>query len=225
MPIRLNLLAEAQAQEELRRRDPVKRAVWAAVLLVALMLAWSSFLQLRAALASSELARVEGQVSSQTNAYRAVLDSQHKTEEMTQKVSALRQLASERLLYGSFLNAFQRTTVDDVQLLHLRADQNYAITEAAKSRTNTSKVVTKGKAATATEKIVVTIEGNDSSASPGDQVNRFKEVLAGDSYFKDMLAKTNAVSLKSLSAPQVSPGSGKPCVVFALECRYLEKTR
>ena len=28
MPIRINLLAEAQAAEEMRRKDPVKRAVW-----------------------------------------------------------------------------------------------------------------------------------------------------------------------------------------------------
>jgi len=27
MPLRLNLLAEAQAEEELRRRDPVKRGI------------------------------------------------------------------------------------------------------------------------------------------------------------------------------------------------------
>ena len=33
MPIRLNLLAEAQAAEDLRRRDPVKRALWLARLM------------------------------------------------------------------------------------------------------------------------------------------------------------------------------------------------
>ena len=37
MPIRLNLLAEAQAAEEARRRDPVKRAIWLAALIIALM--------------------------------------------------------------------------------------------------------------------------------------------------------------------------------------------
>ncbi len=35
MPIRLNLLAEAQAAEEMRRRDPVKRALWLAGLIIA----------------------------------------------------------------------------------------------------------------------------------------------------------------------------------------------
>ena len=34
MPIRINLLAEAQAAEEMRRRDPVKRALWGASIVV-----------------------------------------------------------------------------------------------------------------------------------------------------------------------------------------------
>ena len=59
MPIRLNLLAEAQAAEEARRRDPVKRAILAAAFLVAIMLAWSSWLQGRAMLASNQLSREE----------------------------------------------------------------------------------------------------------------------------------------------------------------------
>ena len=37
---RINLLAEAQAAEELRRRDPVKRATWLGAFLVAAILAW-----------------------------------------------------------------------------------------------------------------------------------------------------------------------------------------
>ena len=73
--------------------------------------------------------------------------------------------------------------------------------------------------------ILVKLEGIDSSANPGDQVNRFKGALATNAYFKEMLAKTNAVSLKNLSPPQVAPISGKPCVMFTLECRYPEKTR
>ena len=60
MPIRLNLLAEAQAAEELRRRDPVKRAIWIGALILAAMLVWSSSRQLQVMLASSELNRLEG---------------------------------------------------------------------------------------------------------------------------------------------------------------------
>ena len=72
MPIRLNLLAEAQAAEEMRRRDPVKRALWVAALIVALMLVWSSYLQLRATLANSVVTRIEAQMGARTNEFRQI---------------------------------------------------------------------------------------------------------------------------------------------------------
>ena len=225
MPIRLNLLAEAQAAEDLRRRDPVKRAIWFAALLVVLMLVFSSFLQLRATLARSELSRVESQISSHTNAYQQVLDNRNKIAEVKQKLDKLRQLASNRFLNGALLNALQQTTVEDVQLLRLRADLTYLCAEGTKSHTNDDGVLIKGRPATDTEKIHLTLEGNDSSPNPGDQLNKFKQVLAAHPYFKQMLTKTNAISLKNLSPPQVSPTSGKPCVVFTLECRYPEVIR
>ena len=42
MPIRINLLNEELAAEELRRRDPVKRAIFIGIFLVALSLVWFS---------------------------------------------------------------------------------------------------------------------------------------------------------------------------------------
>ena len=225
MPIRLNLLAEAQAAEEMRRRDPVKRAIWAGGLIIAIMLAWSSLLQLRVTLAKSELAKVQGKIDSQSAAYKAVVENQKKDAEIKQRLNSLRDLASARLLYGTFLNAFQKTTVEDVELLHLKTDQIYTFTDAVKTRTNDNNVVIKGKPPTSTERIIVTVEGNDASANAGDQVSKFKEALADSAYFRKALAKTNGVSLKSISAPQLSPNTGKSCVMFALECRYPEITR
>ena len=82
MPIRLNLLAEAQAAEESRRRDPVKRGVWIGILIVVVMLAWGGSLQFQVVLANSELGHLEGQMQSQTNTYKIVLGHQTKTAEM-----------------------------------------------------------------------------------------------------------------------------------------------
>jgi hypothetical protein len=224
MPIRLNLLAEAQAAEDLRRRDPVKRALWAAGLVIAGMLAWSSFLQLRVTLASSEVTRLEAQMGARTNEFRQVLDNQKKTVAMDDKLRLLRQLSASRFLNGTLLNALQQTTVEDAQLIRLRVDQLYTTVEGTKARTNDSKVI-KGKPPTATEKIVLNLEGMDLSPSAGDQVNRFKSVLSSHAYFRDALAKTNSVNLKSLSPPGVAPLTGKPCVTFNLECRYTENVR
>jgi hypothetical protein len=225
MPIRLNLLAEVQAAEDLRRRDPVKRALWLAGLFIAVMLAWSSFLQLRATLASSEVTGIEAQMGARTNEFRQILDNQKKAVEIDNKLRVLRQLAASRFLNGNLLNALQHTTVQDAQLIRVRVDQMYAKVEGTKIHTNDQNVVIKGRPPTATEKIVLNLEGLDLSPSAGDRVNRFKSVLTSNAYFGNMLTKTNPVNLKSLSPPQVDPVTGKPCVTFNLECRYLEKTR
>jgi hypothetical protein len=225
MPIRLNLLAEAQAADDMRRRDPVKRGSWLAALIVALLLVASSFLQLRVTLKSNELSRIQSQIQSQTNSYAQVLDNLNKVVEINQRLSALRQLATNRFLNGSLLNALQQTTVEDVQLLKLQAAVSYLVTPGTKTTTNEDGVVIKGRRPSSTETIKLTLEGNDSSANPGDQLNKFKQALSAHPYFKQALIKTNAINLKNLSPPQISPATGKPCVVFTLECRYPDVKR
>jgi hypothetical protein len=225
MPIRLNLLAEAQAAEEARRRDPVKRAIWLALLMLVLILVWSSSLQLKAMLLRNDVTRLETRISSYTNEYRVVLDDQTKTADMERKLAALRRLSDNRLLTGTLLNALQHTTVEDIQLIRLRLEQSCVYFEGTKTRTNDAKVVIKGKPATATEKTVLRLEGIDSSANPGDKLNKYKDALAANAYLKQVLIKTNGISLKNLSSPQVSPLTGKLSVIFTLECLYPEITR
>jgi hypothetical protein len=225
MPIRLNLLAEAQAAEEARRRDPVKRAVWVSALLVVVILVWSSSLQLKAILIHSEVSRLEGQINSQTNEYRAVLDSQNRAADIKNKLEALRNLSANRLLQGNLLNALQKTTVDDVQLIRLRLDQTYICFEGTKPHTNEDNVLIPGKPPMNTEKTLLTLEGADSCANPGDQLNKYKDALAANAYFKQVLLKTNGIGLKNLAPPQISPLTGKRSVTFTLECRYPEKSR
>lgn len=225
MPIRLNLLAEAQAAEAARRRDPVKRAIWVAALIIAAILFWSSSLQLRAMLVRSEVNRLERQINVHTNEYRFILDNQNKSADLKRKLAALRGLSAQRLLLGTLLNGLQQSTADDVQLVRLRLDQSYSCFEGTKARTNEAKVFVPGKPATSTERILLTLEGSDSSANAGDGLNRYKDALAANSYFKQVLLKTNGISLKSLAPPAPSPRTGKRSVMFTLECRFPEKTR
>src|ERR1035437_5315720 len=156
MPIRLNLLAEAQAAEEERRRNPVKRALWLAALAIVLILVWSSSLQLRAILVNSEVSRLEGRITTRTNEFQQILDNQRKTGEINARLRALGQLTSNRFLSGNLLNALQLTTVDDIQLIRLRLDQAYVCFEGTKSHTNDNNVLIPGKPATSTEKMLVT---------------------------------------------------------------------
>lgn len=224
MPIRLNLLAEAQAAEELRRRDPVKRAIWVGSLLAATMLIWSAYVYLQSLLADHSLSAVGRQISVRTNEYKLVLDGQKKIDDIRRKLTSLRQLATNRFLQGNLLNGLQKVTVEDVQLMRLKVDQSYVPTEEVKTKTNSEGRVTVGKPPTIKESVLVTLEAKDSCATPGDQVNKFKDAFSTNAYFQSVLSKTNGVQLKYVSSRNVTPDA-KPFVLFSLECRYPEKTR
>lgn len=224
MPIRLNLLAEAQAAEELRRRDPVKRAIYLAALLIALMLGWASSLQLKAIVANKDLGLVIAQMNQCTNEYKGIVEMQKKVADMSSRLTALHELSTNRFLNGTLLNALQQTTVEDVQLVHLKLDQTYLFTEGSKPKTNGSKVIP-GAPPSVTEKTVLVLDGNDSSATPGDQVTRIKDAIDTFPYFRENLDRNKGVTWKNSSTPQISPETGKAIVTFTLECRYPEKTR
>src|SRR5690349_21705913 len=132
MPIRINLLAEAQAIEDLRRRDPVKRAAWVGALLVMLVLAWSSSVQLKVVMAKRELHKVAGQLGTRTNEFQQVLANQRQLIEANRKLSMLQQVATNRMLHGTLLNALQQATLDDVQLIRFRTDEACVYNEEIK---------------------------------------------------------------------------------------------
>jgi hypothetical protein len=223
MPIRINLLAEAQALEELRRRDPVKRAIWMAAFLVIAVLGWSSSLQLKAIISHGEMNRVEAQVNAHTNEYSTVLENQRKLTDINRRLQALRVLATNRFLNGTLLNALQSTTVDDVQLMRCKVEQLYTLNEEVKAKTNASGRMVPGKPASIVERIAVTLDARDNGANTGDQVNKYKQAIADFAYFRTAMG-SNEVRLASLSPPQ--PGTeARPFVLFSLECRYPEKTR
>jgi hypothetical protein len=224
MPIRINLLAEAQALEELRRRDPVKRAVLAGIVLALLLLGYSSSVQLKSMLARSELSRIESELAAHTNEYQTVLESQRKLAEFSRKAVALQQLATNRLLYGNILNALQKAAMPEVQLVRLRADQSYVYTAEVKPKTNANNRVVPGKPATLTERILLTLEARDNGQNAGDQVSVFKERISVSPYFQRSTGLSNEVRLASLAPPQPGPDN-KPFVLFTLECRYPEVTR
>jgi len=223
MPIRINLLAEAQALEELRRRDPVKRAIWAGILLVLTVLVWSSSLWLKGLIGKSELNHLQVALDTHTNDYQRVMANQQKLSDVRHKLAALQQLATNRFLNGNMLNALQRATVDDVCLTRLKTSQIYTLSEGTQPSTNNDRIIP-GKPAMATEKITLTLEAKDFSPNPGDAIPKFKDTVANTPYFQQMLGKGNEVRLKDYGTPQTGP-DGRPFRTFTLECLYPEKTR
>ncbi|MCS7338012.1 MAG: hypothetical protein NZ739_07210 [Verrucomicrobiae bacterium] len=224
MPIRLNLLAEQQLAEELRRRDPVKRAVLVGLVLVGLMLLWASWLQVAIQRKKRELRGLQYTIKAQTNLYQEVLLKQEKLKDAHARLVALHQLATNRFLWGTVLNALQQTVVDDVQLIEFKGEQTYRYTEATKPSVVSGKTVP-GKPATATEQIVLVLRAKDTGPGEGDAMLHYMETLGNFPYFQQLLGKAAKFQLASRESPQEDPETGRPAVRFTLECRLPERTR
>jgi hypothetical protein len=222
MPIRINLLAEAQVEEELRRRDPVKRAIFLGAFVVALALVWFSSTWLTYMLAKQKLNQVQADIQAHTNAYAQVKVNLAKISEVQHRIDSLQQLSAARFLQGDLMNALQQTYVPNVQLTRLRIEQSYSATAAVAAKTNSFGVIP-GRPPAVTEHIVLTLDAKDFSPNPGDQVNHYKDAQLKQDFFKLNLDTVSGVRLASLSALQ-TPLDSKPFVLFTLECRFLDKT-
>jgi hypothetical protein len=224
MPIKINLLAEAQAEEDLRKRDPVKRAIFMGVFLIVLSLVWFSSILLVHVVDSQKLNGVLAEIQSHTNDYAQVQVNLKKIAEAQKRLDALQLLSASRFLQGDFMNAFQQLYVPNVQLTRLRVVQSCALSAGTLANTNSYGTVSPGHPAASVERITFTLDAKDYSANPGDQVNHFKDALALQDYFKANLDQTNGIRLSNLSPPQSSLDS-KSYVLFTMECRFPDKSR
>jgi hypothetical protein len=227
MPIRINLLAEMQALEEARRKDPVKRAVLIGVVLVAAMLVWSSVLVVQQMSARSDLSNADLNINSQTNEYTRVVNNEKRLASDKDRLRALQILITNRFLNGNLLDVLQRNMVDNVQVTRLKVNQTYVLTEEVKSKTpdeeGAEKRPTVTKPATVTEKISLSLSATDTSPN-GEGATHFQNVLSAAPYFQKLLVKTNGFRLTSIGAPQVDP-SGQSFTTFSLEAQLPDKTR
>ena len=127
----------------------MKRLILGGIVLVGLILAWSSSLMVKTIIVKGDVQRFESNLNARTNEYRQILDNQRKLEEDKQKLQALHQLATNRFLIGNVLDALQKSTVDNVQLQRIKLDQSYTSSDDAKTKDAKTK---DAKAGTATER-------------------------------------------------------------------------
>jgi hypothetical protein len=217
MPIRINLLAEAQSAEEMRRKDPVKRSIWIGSFVVFVVLLVSATLQFKIIAARSEVTSLGVSWKTIEKQVQEVNDHRNSTRELERKLSALEQFTTNRMLWANALNAFQHTGMDGVQIVRIRTEQVFTLNDAVARPGETVPT----KPATVTEKIVVHLMGKDFKA--GEQVQKFKDSLATYPYFESRLDKSNRVQLTSLSPPQ--PENGRVFKQFALQMYFQEKER
>ena len=235
MPIRINLLAEQHAADDLRRRDPVKRAAWFGGFIVGVLAVWSGYLQVKLMAATSEASRYESEWRKLESAYKKVTANMESAAEAERKWEALQSLATNRFLWANPLNALQfvMVAVDEVQITALKTSQTYAITEAIKPSTNQFGVVSRGKPGTSREKTMITLDGKDASKEAKDPAKRSAEGAYGVFKLQEAINnypyfKTNQIRARLItkSPDQVDPNNPtKRFSTFSLGCEFPELTR
>jgi hypothetical protein len=225
MPIRINILAEQQALEEMRRKDPVKRAIWVGVLLAVLVLGWGLYLFGQSILKTNELSSLESALNTKTNEYKLILSNKKQLDDINFKLNDLDRLATNRFLMGNLLNALQQGTMDNVQVVRIKLDENYVVTEPVKaSKPKDGEKATPAKPGKSTEKILLTIDAKDSSPDPGSAISRYQDKLSALPFFSSTWSKPLEFKLTHRGAP-LGDISGRMAVLFTLECNFPETTR
>ncbi len=232
MPIRINLLAEAQEAEEARRRDPVKRALLVSAVLVGLMLLWGGIEFSRTIVVKSELTKHERMWSALEAEFKEIVEKEKQIAQLDGRLDALTRYATNRFLWGTVLNVLQQTTVDQVQFIRLNGLHNYTQIEiqppkpkegAAKEGKAPSKVPPKLQSR---ERISMIIEARDYGNPAEENYNKLKNALFSHPYMRNLVSTRDNIKLKDLRpVPTVDPVSNRPYTVFILECQFTEKVR
>jgi hypothetical protein len=225
MPLRINLLAEIQDAEDRRRRDPAKRAVWGAGLLVLGVVFWCAQKQTQLMLAKSELARMSATWTAEEKNFQQVNEMLRATGDVEGRLVALVRASTNRFLWGSALHQLQLSLPDDIHFTRLRGDQSFVVTAAEPPKKNGSKMVP-GRRASSTESLKIVIDGKDYAPIESQNYNAFKLALTTNSLFAAPLREAGGFKLSNLSQPVGDPAKGgKTFVAFSMEARFPETVR
>ena len=207
----------------MRRRDPVKRSFLAGIGVVSVMVVWSASLWVKALAYNSEISGLEKIMEKNASQHKEVMNNLSQIKEIDGKLTSLDKLSANRFLVANLLNALQQTTLDDVQLSRLSLNDDLTLNEEIKAGSGKTP-----RAASVTEKIVLTLDARDSCARPGDLIPKFQQKIAAAPYFDAILKKgdQDRVHLKEGSYGALQTGvDNRQFQPFALECRFKENTR
>jgi hypothetical protein len=226
MPIRINLLADDFNREEVKRKDPVKRAIWIGGFAVFLVLLWALTLFLELFATKMEMSNQRDKWNAMEQKVKRVEDNQRRVVELNKRLSALSQFATNRFLWANVLNALQQTYVENIHLVRLKSEQQYALIEPPKPPPGPLPTApTASKPVTAAERIIISLDGCDRNPPSAEQIPRFKETILAQPSLAGSLQKTNSVLLTSVSAPQPDLSGKTFFVLFGLQLNFQEKER
>jgi len=232
MPIRINLLAEAQAAEELRRKDPIKRAIVAAVVVVVVVLAYIGLLISQGMEKKKELARLNKRWAEIKPRFDQIKRNATFSADAQWKASMLQEYSTNRFLWATVLNALAQVATNsfatNVQLSRLVAEQDFVTAPAVKAVTNTAgKIITPARPAGIAERDKVLIFARDYGRDIDENYNKFKDALAEHPFFKAILETggkgARLLDVTSRKTDQTDPT--KTYMEFVIECQFTQRIR
>jgi hypothetical protein len=125
MPIRINLLAEQQAAEDARRRDPIKRALILGGVLVTFTLLWTLMTHMQVKARRAEYQNEETRLKQLEDNSKAVKAIQAEIGDIERRMISLDRYSTNRILWASMLDALQRATFDQIRLKSISGNQVY----------------------------------------------------------------------------------------------------
>ena len=223
MAIRINLLAEAQEAEELRRKNPVKRAIWIGSFCVALTLIWILKLQLDISFSKKAYHEIEQSWKDDSSKYAAVTNNEIKIRVADEKLAALDRLATNRFFWAPVLNALQQTMINGIQVIRVTGSQKYTKEAPRTLGSGASKTTIPGSM---DEDITLSIDAKDFNPD-AQNYNKFKETLCNYDFFVKELRRRDGFILDgTLSAPTADPSDpSRQFVVFKLTSHFPEARR
>lgn len=214
MPIRINLLAEELHAADVRRRDPVKRAVLLAVVIVGSVVAWYLSLLAQKGLMSSTVGRNKAALTALDENAKRAREALGGVTELEKRINQLNNLATNRVLWGSFLNAMQRVVIPEVRVTQIRVSQSYQIeTPPPAGRVPMP--------ATSTELISVSVTARDYGKPTDQMYDRFRQRILADEWMKLHLAEEKGITFDSFGGPTPDrEDSSKSFVPFTMRMNF-----
>jgi hypothetical protein len=184
-------MAEAQVAEDMRRRDPVKRAIWICGFVVILVGLWIAKVQMDIIFENSRLKDIDSEWVAKKDKYAAVTNNQARIGDITRKLTALENLSTNRFLWGNVLNALQQTVVDQVQVMRVVGSQTLTQEEAQTIGTGANK---KTIPPAAVERIMLTIDAKDLNPNVHNYV-AYENKLSNFEFFLKHLGRRDGFTM------------------------------
>jgi len=207
----------------MRRKNPVKLAIWIGGFLVAVVLLWILELQLEIGVSKNTYNAIEQSWKDNTKRYATVTNNMATTAQIEHKLAALDRLSTNRFFWAPVLNALQQTMIDGIQVIRLTGTHKYTKEDARTPGTGASAKRIPGAMA---EGVSLYIEAKDFHPNV-ENYNKFKEILCNSDFFVKNLGRKDGFILDgTLSAVTVEASDpSRQFVTFKLASHWPEMRR